>query len=45
MKSRKEGTLVYYYLDPDDNQMETLLKLVQDINNIMKQLPERGEDV
>ena len=45
VKSRKEGTLVYYYLDPDDNQMETLLKLVQGINDIMKQLPERGEDV
>ena len=44
VKSRKEGALVYYYLDTDDNQMETLLKLVQDINNIMKQLPERRED-
>lgn len=43
VKSRKEGTLVYYYLDPDDNQVTHLVTLVQRLVKIMSQLPDRTE--
>lgn len=43
VKSRKEGTCIYYYLDPDSNQITTLLSLVERLTKIMKQLPDRSE--
>lgn len=36
VKSRKEGTCIYYYLDPNDNEMEQLKKLVENVIAIMK---------
>lgn len=43
VKSRKEGTFVYYYLDPDKNQVVLLASLVQRMARIMTQLPDRSE--
>ena len=43
VKSRKEGTFVYYYLDPDDNQITLLSSLVERMIKIMAQLPDRSE--
>ena len=43
VKSRKEGTYVYYYLDPDDNQIALLSSLVERMTKIMTQLPDRSE--
>lgn len=45
VKSRKEGTCIYYYLDPEDSEIEKLICLFQDIRQIMKNVPDRsGED-
>lgn len=44
VKSRKEGTCIYYYLDPDDNEIKQLASLIADIEKIMKMLPYKGED-
>ncbi|NMN01384.1 ArsR/SmtB family transcription factor [Bifidobacterium panos] len=41
VKSRKEGTYVYYYLDPDDNQVTLLASLVERMAKVMAQLPDR----
>ena len=43
VKSRKEGTFIYYYLDPDDNKILLLSSLVERMTKIMKQLPDRSE--
>lgn len=43
VKSRKEGTFVYYHLDPDDNQITLLSSLVERMTKIMTQLPDRSE--
>jgi ArsR family transcriptional regulator, arsenate/arsenite/antimonite-responsive transcriptional repressor len=43
VKSRKEGTYVYYYLDPDDNEITILLSLVERLTKIMTQLPDRSD--
>ncbi|MDF2512266.1 MAG: transcriptional regulator [Herbinix sp.] len=42
VKSRKEGTCIYYYLDPDDNELDRLESLVADIKKIMKTAPDRS---
>ena len=42
VKSRKEGTCIYYYLEPDDHEIKRLAALMQDILAIMKELPDRG---
>ena len=42
VKSRKEGTCIYYYLDPDDNEIDRLVSLVTDIKEIMKTAPDRS---
>lgn len=44
VKSRKEGTCIYYYLDPLDIEIEKLIVLFQDIKNIMKHVPDRSGD-
>lgn len=36
VKSRKEGTCIYYCLDPDDNKIEQLKSLMEDIEKVMK---------
>lgn len=44
VRSRKEGTLIYYYLDPDSNQISMLSALVNDLKELVSQLPDRKED-
>lgn len=45
VKARKEGTYVYYYLDPEEKEVEKLTVLFSDIQRIMKNVPDRsGED-
>ncbi len=43
VKSRKEGTFVYYYLDPEDSETDKMLHLFQDIKQIMNHVPDRSE--
>lgn len=44
VKSRKEGTQVYYYFDPEDNDVEKFSQLAGDIIKIINMLPERNEE-
>ena len=45
VKARKEGTLIYYYLDPDDSEIQKIIDLFSDIRQIMKNVPDRsGEE-
>ena len=45
VKSRKEGTCIYYYLDPDTEEVSRLKKLFGDIERIVGRAPDRkGED-
>lgn len=44
VKSLKQGTQIYYYFDPDDNEMQKFQKLANDVVRIMGMLPERGEE-
>lgn len=45
VKTRKEGTFLYYYLDPDDKEIERVIALFSDIRRIMRNVPNRsGED-
>ncbi len=42
VKSRKEGTFIYYYLDPDNEEIDHLINLFQGIKNIMHSVPDRS---
>ena len=45
VKARKEGTCIYYYLDPDRTEIRRLTNLLLDIQRIMGNAPDReGED-
>lgn len=44
IKSRKRGTQVYYFFDPDDNEMQKFQKLANDVETIIGMLPERDEE-
>ena len=44
VKSRKEGKLIYYYLDPDSEPVNDMIALFSDMKQIMKYAPERGEE-
>lgn len=44
MKSRKEGTCIYYYLDPEASQIDALLTLFSDVRGFMKYVPDRSGD-
>ena len=45
VRARKEGTRVYYYLDPQDSEIENMVRLFADIRQIMRNAPDRsGED-
>lgn len=45
VKSRKEGTFVYYYLDPEDSEIQKIIDLFSDIQQILRNAPDRsGED-
>jgi DNA-binding transcriptional ArsR family regulator len=43
VRSRKEGTCVYYYLDPADHEIGSLVELFSDIRRIMRFVPSREE--
>lgn len=42
VKARKEGTFVYYYLDPEDSELQKVIDLFSDIQQIMKHVPDRS---
>ena len=42
VKSRKEGTCIYYYLDPEASQINALITLFCDIREFMKEAPDRS---
>lgn len=44
VKTRKEGTFVYYYLDPEENEIKKMIDLFSDIQQIMKYVPDRNGD-
>lgn len=44
VKTRKEGTFVYYYLDPEESEIKKMIDLFSDIRQIMKNVPERNGD-
>lgn len=44
VKVRKEGTLIYYYLEPDDSEIQKIIDLFLDIQQIMKNAPDRSGD-
>ena len=45
VKSRKEKACIYYYLDPEMEELDNLLSLFGDIQEFMKNVPDRsGED-
>lgn len=44
VKSRKEGTYIFYYLDPQDSEIEKLICLFQDVKQVMSKVPDRSGD-
>ena len=45
VKARREGTLIYYYLAPEDGEIQKVIDLFSDIRHIMKNAPDRsGEE-
>lgn len=42
VKTRKEGTLVYYYLDPEDSDIKKIIDLFSDIQQFMRNVPNRS---
>lgn len=42
VNSRKEGTYIYYYLDPSAEQINDLITLFCDIKEFMKNVPDRS---
>ena len=45
VKSRKEGTYVFYYLEPDLGDIDNMISLFGDMKKIVKNLPDRsGEE-
>lgn len=42
VKVRKEGTYVYYYLDPGEKEVEKIIHLFSNIQRIMRNFPDRS---
>ncbi len=42
VKTRKEGTCVYYYLDPEDSEIKKIISLFSDIQQFMENVPDRS---
>lgn len=42
LKSRKEGTLIYYYLDPDAGELQRAADFFSGVNAFMKDVPDRS---
>ena len=43
VRSRKEGTCIYYYLDPQDGEIEKVIRLFSHIRRVMRAAPDRSE--
>lgn len=43
MRSRKEGTCIYYYLDPQDGEIEKVIRLFSHVRRVMRAAPDRRE--
>ncbi|MGM9524783.1 MAG: ArsR/SmtB family transcription factor [Peptococcaceae bacterium] len=45
VRTRREGTCIYYYLEPQLEEVEKLICLFQDIGQILRSVPDRsGEE-
>ncbi|EET61839.1 hypothetical protein BRYFOR_06031 [Marvinbryantia formatexigens DSM 14469] len=44
VKTRKEGTYVYYYLAPEGSEIQKVIDLFCDIRRIMENAPDRSEE-
>lgn len=44
VKTRKEGTCIYYYLDPDADKLNGLISLFVSIRAFMANVPDRSGD-
>lgn len=45
VKARKEGTYVYYYLEPGEKEVAKMIDLFSNIQKIMRNVPDRsGEE-
>ena len=44
VKARKEGTCIYYYLDPDADKLNGLISLFVSIRAFMANVPDRSGD-
>lgn len=44
VKTRKESTCIYYYLDPEAGELGNLITLFCDIKEFMKNVPDRSGD-
>lgn len=45
VKARREGTRIYYYyLDPEEQEIEKIICLFEDIRQIAERAPDRGGD-
>lgn len=44
VKSRKESTCIYYYLDPEASEINNLIALFTDIKKCMEKAPDRKGD-
>ena len=42
VKSRKEGRLIYYYLDPDTREIDDLIDLFVRVKKLVKNSPDRS---
>ena len=42
VKSRKEGTCIYYYLDPETEEIDKLIQLFCNVREFMKYVPDRS---
>lgn len=45
VKSRKEGTFIYYYLEPSETEIEKMTRLMSDIKTITENLPDRSGEI
>ena len=42
VKTRKEGTYIYYYLDMDNTVTDQLIDYLQSVKNVLRNLPDRS---
>lgn len=42
VRTRKEGTFIYYYLEPESEEVNKLITLFCDVREFMKNVPDRS---